>query len=213
MTPDDSGEISLQEQAKELGFDSPDALIAAAKKSKSHDAYDGRQSKRLREVEEELAELKIRKQQADLGVGDDADEMSKRFAREILELRSTVSTLTRTLATTPEDKDLEVYYNQVLEQFPEVKLVKDPIRRMEVSRRFARQLKTESESPATQNKGGRDVSEAHLTGGDSPVSRRSSLSEDQAMERYQRDLAKAKGEDAKEEVHAKYRALHPDWGV
>jgi hypothetical protein len=212
MTPEESGDGSLEATAKEAGFDNPEALVAAAKRSKARDAYDGRQSKQIRELTTRIDELETTKHESDLGIGEDADETSKRLAREIRELKSTVTTLTTKMATTPEDQELGEYFDQVLTEYPEVKDVRDPIRRMEMARRLARQLKAETEEPATQ-KGRRGASEAHLTGGDTPVSRRTTLDEDQAMTRYQRDLAKAKGDAAKEEVNAKYRALFPDWGV
>lgn len=212
MTPDvESGDVSLESTAKELGFDNVEAMLAAAKKSKAHDAYEGRQSKRIRELEAKLEDLETKKYESDLGLGDGADETSKRLAREIRELKSTVATLTRQIATTPEDKELEQYYDQVLTDYPEVKQVKDPIRRMEMARRLARQLKSESETPAAS--GGRDASGAHLTGGDTPVSRRSNLSEEQALERYQRERGKARTEGQKQSVDEKYRALYPDWGI
>jgi len=212
MTPEESGDVSLETTAQDLGFDTVDAMVAAAKKSKAHDAYDGRQSKRMRELEAQVAELQERKHEADLGIGDDADEVSRRLAREIRELQSTVTTLTRKLAASPEDEELEPFYQNVLTEYPEVKQVKDPIRRMEMARRLARQLKTESEKPDTP-KGGRDVSGAHLTGGDSPVSRRSSLSEEQELARYERERAEAGNEAAKQKVDAKYRAKFPNWGI
>ena len=211
MTPEQSGETSIETTAKELGFNNADAMVAAAKRSKAQDAYDGRDSKRIREMQAEITELKTKKHEVDLGIGDDADETSKRLAREILDLKSTVSTLTTRLATTPEDKELEPFYDQVLTDFPEVKDVKDPIRRMNMARRLARQLKTEQENPDASGGGG-DVSVAHLTGGDSPVSHRTRLNEEQALARYRSELASVKG-PAKDAINAKYRALFPEWGI
>ena len=212
MTPDvESGEFSLENKAQELGFDNVDAMLAAAKKSKARDAYDGREQRRVRELEAEIAELRAKKQEADLGIGDDADETSRRLARELLDVKSTLSALTTKILSSPEDEELEPYMQKVLTDYPEVKTVKDPARRIDMARRLARQLKSESDGPDTK-KGDRDISGTHLTGGDVPVTRRSQIDEDKAMARYRSELAQVKSYD-KEKVHAKYRAKYPHWGI
>lgn len=213
MTPEESGDSAVDTALAKAGVDSVEELAELALKQKNRDGYDSRQSHKIRELQEQIAALEERQQQDDLGIGEESDETTKRMARELRELNHTVTSLAVQVLKKPGDDDLAPFMDQALEQYPEFKKTKDPVRRMDAYRRIARDLKAEADGGSDQITG-RDIdtTSAHLTGGGSPVSRREGISEEEALAKYEQELAAA-SKGGQEAIHAKYRSKYPHWGI
>lgn len=213
MTPETGENVVLDETLSELGVGSVDELKTIVAKQKNRDGFDRRKAEQMEELQRKVEELETRGIEDDLGVEPNSNEVTKRMARQILVLQRQIGTLTDRVVASPEDEELQEYMTQAEHDNPEIAKITDPIRRKTLLRRIARDLKAETEGSSGRNKGrSKDTSAAHLSGGGSPVSQRSNISEEQALERYQNERAAASAAE-KEAVDARYRAKYPDWGI
>lgn len=212
MTPE-VGESVVETALETAGVDTIEEMADLARKHKNQAGYEGRKEKEFRALKAEIEEIKGKQQEQDLGIGDEASDFERKMARKVLELESKVTSLTHEAATEPGDKALEPYYDRVLTEHPEVREIGDPVARMRVSRRLARDMKAETEGGSGPS-GDRvsDTTVAHLTGGGSQVSQRTSVTEEKALEKYEAELAAAKGTQS-DAINAKYRTKYPHWNI
>jgi len=215
MTPAEGDAVTVGDVLGELGVKSVEELRTIVTRQKNREGYESRKVGDLqRQVDQLAATLEGKKEEEIFELGDNADDTVKRLARELLAMKKQFGAVVNQVMSSPEDADLEDHLRQAKEEYPEIAVIKDPVRRITALRRIARDLKKAETESASGSPGSRehDTSVAHLAIGSSPVSQRSGLTEEQALEKYRRDRVAASG-PGKLAVDAKYRALYPSWDI
>lgn len=218
MTPEDvvdieTGDKSPEELAESMGFGSVGEMAETARKHKNREGYDRRKDDQIEKLNTRILELETKKEEEELALDGDESESAKRMAREIINLKRTVNSLASKTLTEEGDEELQPYFAQAKRENPELMTIKDPARRLQTMRRIARDLKAENDKSAPPETAGVDASTAHLSGGSTPVTRRGSVTEDQALERYEKELGAAKTKTELDAISAKYRKKYPGWGI
>ena len=210
----ESAENRLAELMKTHGVSTIEELderIAAG--NIRHRAF-ARQRLENERLQQELEEIKAKKEDAEAGIPDTADPAVKALSRQVRKLQDQIAKNDLLGG----DEDMEPLYEEVLDRFPYVKRIADQSERVATARTLALGLKAEKEKSAVHGRESstqRTLARTHVErgGGTSPlISGRPSEAEDLA--RYKRDLnAAGSDKDARAKIDAKYRRQYPDWGI
>lgn len=216
MTPEDLDEgqgDSVESVLKKFGVKSVDELDGIAEKHRSRKFFDIRQDDKLEKLAAKVSELEseLATKRAEEEFGSGLSPESKMLARELAALKDQQASMMAKFVRTKEDDELEHYYDGITEEYPELRKIADPMRRIEAYRRIARSLKAEAETGANSGKRRTsDASHAALAGGGAPVSTRSGPEDEGViLEKFKTELGRAKTKRDKEAVYDKYRAKYP----
>lgn len=173
---------------------------------------------RLENAERELRELRDAQEDSTLGVGEGTDPVVKNLTREVRELRATIGEM----LLTPEDKANDALYQEVLNEHPEIKSIRNPVLRIKTARRLALGIEAERKQsgqgngvPDTAARRNTTISRTFVErGGTSTLTPGGRESEDEALKRYERKR-KAAGSDKDkiDKVDKEFRAKYPHWGI
>jgi hypothetical protein len=199
MTPlDEKGAMTdLRNELKEVGEELQDKTL--------DDAQRNRAAAKLRRLERRIDKLEVSKQMPD---DSKMDPNLKALHNDLRSLQQTVTEYV--VGKDPELQKAEPYFEEVLEEYPEIAMITDPQRRIEAVKSIAlRKLREDNPGDDSTSDRGEQVSRVYRTGGGAPVQTRSNPGPS-AYAKYKTDLAAAKTPLEKKAITDRFLAAHPE---
>jgi len=225
VTPaDNEPRIGLDEGAtdptaailEKAGVRSEEELLELTAKARRRDGYDRRQTKKIADLEDKLAELTETREQDSYGLTGTSDPTIRVLVHQVKALHSEIGELAKERTKSPEDEELEPFMEEALDRFSDVlseEKYPNRMRRLEAIRVMARGIRSQQDGDNPKTRSQPKFREPYLTGtgGGPSTSRRSmaAATDEEITEKFGADLAKAKNKGEKAQVRSSYRTKYP----